>query len=34
VGYQSESIEGAKSIYNVRLDIRPIEIRRPLYQYR
>jgi cyanophycinase len=32
VGYESESTE-TYSIYNVRLDIRPILIRRPLYQY-
>jgi cyanophycinase len=33
VGYQSASTE-AYSVYNVRLDIRPILIRRPLYQYK
>jgi cyanophycinase len=33
VGYQSP-ITDAYSVYNVRLDIRPILIRRPLYQYR
>ena len=33
VGYQSASTD-ACSIYNVRLDIRPILIRRPLYQYK
>jgi cyanophycinase len=33
VGYQSGSGE-FYSIYNVRLDIRPILIRRPLYQYK
>jgi cyanophycinase len=33
VGYQSP-ITDAYSVYNVRLDIRPIQIRRPLYQYR
>jgi len=33
VGYQSSSME-SYSIYNVRLDIRPILIRRPLYQYK
>ena len=33
VGYQSASME-TYSIYNVRLDIRPILIRRPLYQYK
>jgi cyanophycinase len=33
VGYQSSSLE-SYSIYNVRLDIRPILIRRPLYQYK
>ncbi|MET0208458.1 MAG: cyanophycinase [Burkholderiaceae bacterium] len=33
VGYQSASTE-AYSIYNLRLDIRPILIRRPLYQYK
>jgi cyanophycinase len=33
VGYQSASTE-AYSVYNVRLDIRPIQIRRPLYQYK
>jgi cyanophycinase len=33
VGYQSASTD-AYSIYNVRLDIRPILIRRPLYQYK
>ncbi|WP_296942122.1 cyanophycinase [uncultured Massilia sp.] len=32
VGYQSGSGE-SYSIYNIRLDIRPILIRRPLYQY-
>jgi cyanophycinase len=32
-GYQSSSLE-SYSIYNVRLDIRPILIRRPLYQYK
>jgi cyanophycinase len=32
-GYQSSSME-SYSIYNVRLDIRPILIRRPLYQYK
>lgn len=33
VGYQSAFSE-AYSVYNVRLDIRPIVVRRPLYQYR
>jgi cyanophycinase len=33
VGYASSSTE-SYSIYNVRLDIRPILIRRPLYQYK
>jgi cyanophycinase len=33
VGYQSP-LTDAYSVYNVRLDIRPIQIRRPLYQYR
>jgi cyanophycinase len=33
VGYESGSGE-SYSIYNVRLDIRPILIRRPLYQYK
>ena len=33
VGYMSATTE-AYSIYNVRLDIRPILIRRPLYQYK
>lgn len=33
VGYQS-AYNDAYSIYNVRLDIRPILIRRPLYQYK
>jgi cyanophycinase len=33
VGYQSAYTE-AYSVYNVRLDIRPILIRRPLYQYK
>jgi cyanophycinase len=33
VGYQSASME-TYSIYNMRLDIRPILIRRPLYQYK
>jgi len=33
VGYMSEATE-AYSIYNVRLDIRPIVIKRPLYQYK
>jgi cyanophycinase len=33
VGYQSASTE-AYSVYNMRLDIRPILIRRPLYQYK
>jgi len=33
VGYQS-SFNDAYSIYNVRMDIRPILIRRPLYQYK
>lgn len=32
VGYQS-SITDSYSVYNVRLDIRPILIQRPLYQY-
>jgi cyanophycinase len=33
VGYQSAATD-AYSVYNVRLDIRPIQIRRPLYQYK
>jgi cyanophycinase len=33
VGYMSASSE-AYSVYNVRLDIRPIQIRLPLYQYK
>ena len=33
VGYMSAATE-AYSVYNVRLDIRPIVIRRPLYQYK
>jgi cyanophycinase len=33
VGYQSASTE-AYSVYNLRLDIRPIVFRRPLYQYK
>ena len=33
VGYQSATTD-AYSIFNVRLDIRPILIRRPLYQYK
>ena len=33
VGYQSSSGE-SYSIYNIRLDIRPILVRRPLYQYK
>jgi cyanophycinase len=33
VGYMSATTE-AYSIYNVRLDIRPIVVRRPLYQYK
>jgi cyanophycinase len=33
VGYQSATTD-AYSVYNVRLDIRPILIRRPLYQYK
>jgi cyanophycinase len=33
VGYQSAYSE-AYSVYNVRLDIRPIVVQRPLYQYR
>jgi len=33
VGYMSATTE-AYSIYNVRLDIRPIVIKRPLYQYK
>lgn len=33
VGYQSP-ITDSYSVYNVRLDIRPILIRRPLYQYK
>jgi cyanophycinase len=33
VGYQSASTE-AYSVYNMRLDIRPITIQRPLYQYK
>jgi cyanophycinase len=33
VGYQSAYTE-AYSVYNVRLDIRPILVRRPLYQYK
>jgi cyanophycinase len=32
IGYQSSSNEST-SIYNLRLDIRPILVRRPLYQY-
>jgi cyanophycinase len=32
VGYESSSLD-SYSIYNVRLDIRPILIRRPIYQY-
>lgn len=33
VGYQSASTD-SYSVYNLRLDIRPILIRRPLYQYK
>jgi cyanophycinase len=33
VGYESASLD-SYSIYNVRLDIRPILIRRPIYQYK
>ncbi|XYJ11162.1 cyanophycinase [Telluria sp. B2] len=33
VGYMSAATE-AYSVYNVRLDIRPIVVRRPLYQYK
>ncbi|HAV36005.1 MAG TPA: cyanophycinase, partial [Massilia sp.] len=33
VGYMSAATE-AYSIYNVRLDIRPIVVTRPLYQYK
>jgi cyanophycinase len=33
VGYMSAATE-AYSVYNVRLDIRPIMVRRPLYQYK
>ena len=33
VGYMSAASE-AYSVYNVRLDIRPIQIRLPLYQYK
>jgi cyanophycinase len=33
VGYSSASTD-AYSIYNLRLDIRPILIRRPIYQYK
>ena len=33
VGYMSATTE-AYSVYNVRLDIRPIVVRRPLYQYK
>jgi cyanophycinase len=33
IGYQSAATD-AYSVYNVRLDIRPIQIRRPLYQYK
>ena len=33
IGYMSAASE-AYSIYNVRMDIRPIQIRRPLYQYK
>jgi cyanophycinase len=33
VGYQSPTTD-SYSVYNLRLDIRPIVIRRPLYQYR
>jgi cyanophycinase len=33
VGYVSSTTE-AYSIYNLRLDIRPIQVRQPLYQYR
>lgn len=32
IGYQS-SVTEAYSVYNVRLDVRPILLRRPLYQY-
>jgi cyanophycinase len=32
VGYQS-SVTEAYSVYNMRLDVRPIVVRRPLYQY-
>ncbi|MGZ5199537.1 MAG: cyanophycinase [Telluria sp.] len=32
VGYQS-SLTDAYSVYNMRLDVRPILVRRPLYQY-
>jgi cyanophycinase len=33
VGYESASLD-SYSIYNLRLDIRPILIRRPIYQYK
>lgn len=33
VGYASSNTE-AYSVYNLRLDIRPIQVRQPLYQYR
>lgn len=33
VGYQS-AITDNYSVFNMRLDIRPITIRRPLYQYK
>ena len=33
IGYMSAASE-AYSIYNVRMDIRPIQIRLPLYQYK
>jgi cyanophycinase len=32
VGYQS-SVTEAYSVYNMRLDVRPIVVRHPLYQY-
>jgi cyanophycinase len=33
IGYQSP-VTDSYSVYHVRLDIRPILIRRPLYQYK
>jgi cyanophycinase len=33
IGYQSP-VSDAYSVYKLRLDIRPIDVRQPMYQYR